>query len=234
MSDFEAIETIVGPARLKRTKRKTLAISVHPDGSVELVAPARAAIHEIQAKVAKRVAWIQKQQRAFAEMNAARQPRRYVSGATHRYMGRQYRLRVIKGEEASVRLLGGFFHITAPSGTEKEVERLLSAWMRRRAEEQFTKRIRRWHDWCAQYRLPLPRMVLRSMPKRWGSASRDGRIALNPALIRAPSVCIDYVIAHEVCHLRHPHHGPEFLRELDQIFSGWRSVKARLESAPDL
>lgn len=57
------------------------------------------------------------------------------------------------------------------------------------------------------------------MPKRWGSTSKNGRIALNPELIRAPSVCVDYVIAHEMCHFKHPHHGAAFYTELEKTLS---------------
>lgn len=69
------------------------------------------------------------------------------------------------------------------------------------------------------------------MPKRWGSAHKDGLIFLNPELVRAPSICIDYVIAHELCHLKHPNHGPQFYDLLDELFPRWREIKARLESA---
>jgi predicted metal-dependent hydrolase len=53
-------------------------------------------------------------------------------------------------------------------------------------------------------------------------AQRDRRIWFNPELVRAPSMCIDYVVAHEACHLRYPNHGPEFYRQLDQVFPNWQ------------
>lgn len=67
------------------------------------------------------------------------------------------------------------------------------------------------------------------MSKRWGSAARDGRIALNPERVRTPSICIDYVIAHEICHLQHPDHDRSFFKLLEQVFLNWKGVKARLE-----
>ncbi len=67
------------------------------------------------------------------------------------------------------------------------------------------------------------------MPKRWGSTSKNGRIALNPELIRAPSVCVDYVIAHEMCHFKNPHHDGAFYAELEKLFPNWKNVKQRLE-----
>jgi predicted metal-dependent hydrolase len=227
---LEPLSTIVGLARLKRSHRKTLAISVLPDGTLELTAPMEARDDMILAKVAKRAAWIRTQRRAFKEMNAVRPPPRYVSGATHRYLGRQYRLKLATGSAPSVALRGGYLHVTLPVISESEVKKSLTQWYRSHAREQFTQRLAQWNDWCKARRLPAPRLRLLTMSKRWGSAQSDGTICLNPELVRAPSACVDYVITHEICHLKHPHHGPAFWRLLEQWCPLWRSLKQRLEA----
>lgn len=228
-SDFQTIETALGTAALMRTSRRTLAISVRPDGSLELVAPMNATERDILAKVVKRQRWILTQRRNFKSMNTDRQLPRYVTGATHRYLGRQYRLKVSRGSEPGVLLKGAFFHITTKGEDSLEVRRLLENWFRRRAREQFGKRVGSWAPWCEKHRLPRPTLKLLKMPKRWGSASPDGWIALNPELVHMPSPCIDYVIIHEICHLRHPNHGPQFRRLLTSLMPDWRAVKERLE-----
>lgn len=228
-SDFQTIETVVGPAALKRTARRTLAISVHPDGTLELVAPMDASEESIGAKLEKRRKWILTQRRRFKEMNATRPTPRYVTGATHRYLGRQYRLKVAHGGEPGVLLKGGFFHVTTRAGDPSEVKALLEKWFRGKAGEQLAKRVDSWVPWCARHKLPRPTMRLLKMSKRWGSAGTDGRIALNPELIHMPSRCIDYVVIHEICHLRHPNHGPQFHRLLTSLMPDWRTVKERLE-----
>jgi predicted metal-dependent hydrolase len=86
-----------------------------------------------------------------------------------------------------------------------------------------------WIGWCQQRKLPKPHFRLRSMPKRWGSALRSGTIYLNPELIKAPSACIDYVITPEICHLKHPDHGPKFRALLQQLCPDWKRLKERLE-----
>lgn len=229
MSEAGTIETVVGPCLLKRSDRTTLAISVLPDGTVELVAPRMAANSDIAGKVEKKARWITRQRRAFKEMNGARPPLRFESGATHRYLGRQYRLKVGVGADSSVKLRGAFFHITTPDRTEARVKELLSAWLRQRATEQFSRRLEPWREWCANRGLPKPRLHLRTMPKRWGSSHRDGRIFLNPDLVRAPSACIDYVITHEICHLEHRGHDKAFFRLLAEQCPNWRMIKLRLE-----
>jgi predicted metal-dependent hydrolase len=230
-SEATSIHTVLGPAQLHHSSRRTLAISVLPDGSLELVAPMDARERDILQKVEKRRKWIQTQRRKFAAMNAHRPQPRYVNGATHRYLGRQYRLKTTKGQESSVLLKGAYFHVTTITGSDDEVRNALEKWFRRKAAEQFTKRIEAWSPWCAKHKLPQPRMRLLKMPKRWGSASQEGRIALNPELIHMPSRCIDYVIAHEICHLKHPNHGPAFLRLLASLLPDWRQRKERLEQA---
>lgn len=230
-SDFLTIETVVGTAILKRTSRKTLAISVHPSGELELAAPMDATDQDILAKVGRRQRWILAQRQNFKVMNTERPQPRYVTGATHRYLGRQYRLKLVRGDEQGISLRGAFFHITTKGDDSTEVRRLLEKWFRARAGEQFGKRVESWVPWCEKHRLPRPRLRLLKMPKRWGSAGTDGRIALNPDLVHMPSRCIDYVITHEICHLRHPNHGPQFHRLLTSLMPDWRAVKERLARA---
>lgn len=231
MSRTTTIDTAVGICQLRRSERKTLAISVLPDGSVELVAPEDASLSDVAAKVKRRSQWVRKQRWAFSNMNSERPPLKYHSGATHRYLGRQYRLKINKGGEACVKLKGPFFHIISPENSPEEVQRLMSQWLRQHAKEQFSKRLARWEPWCTHRKLHLPKLHLRTMPKRWGSAHTDGRIFLNPDLIRTPSVCIDYVIAHEVCHLQYPSHDKAFYQLLSEVFPNRKAVKLRLEQA---
>lgn len=231
MYNGDTIATPAGWCVLRRSERRTLAISVLPDGAVELIAPHGAQPEAIAAKVGRRLRWIAAQKRNFAEMNKARVPRSYVSGSTHRYLGRQYRLKVRPGEPAGVRLTGAYFNVSVPAVAPEAVRAALAAWFRAKAVGQFSRRLAAWNTWCRERRLPEPRLRLLRMPKRWGSSHRDGRIYLNPELVKAPSLCIDYVIAHEVCHLQHPHHDKAFFRLLEQTFPNWREVKVRLEQA---
>jgi predicted metal-dependent hydrolase len=229
MSDGEIIQTIAGPCRLLRRERKTLGISIHPDGQIELQAPSNATVEALREKVAKRLAWITATRRGFSAMNRNRLPLRYESGATHRYLGKQYRLKVYEGRPSGVRLKGGFLHVWVPSKSPKLVAMTLDQWIRERARVQFTRRLSIWNDWCLDRGLPLPELRLMKMPKRWGSAHSNGRIYLNPSLVKAPSRCIDYVLAHEVCHLRYPSHSRHFFSLLGELVPDWPALKLRLE-----
>lgn len=226
----EKIETSAGVCVLKRSRRRTLAISVLPDGTLEVTAPADALCDEICARVEKRVRWIMRQRRAFAMLSAQQPSRRYCTGATHRYLGKQYRLKVIIGAEQGAKLRGSYLHVVSRTGTEKSVALLVGAWLRKRAYEQFLQRLVKWRDLCKKENLPEPRLRLLVMAKRWGSLQKGGWMTLTPELVRAPSVCIDYVIAHEMCHIKYRHHDKRFFSMLGKVCPGWKTHKMRLES----
>jgi predicted metal-dependent hydrolase len=223
------ITTSIGPCSLKRSSRRTLAISVLPDGTVEVVAPLSATLPAIQKKIEKRAVWIHRQRHYFAYLHAERPARRYCTGATHRYLGRQYRLKVIIADLSEVKLRGAYLHVRSRYASGKAVAALLAGWMREHAKEQFGKRLEKWRAWCVKRGLPEPKLHLLDMPKRWGSTRANGHIFLNPELVRAPAPCIDYVILHEVCHIKHPRHDKPFYAELERLCPRWQAIKQRLE-----
>ena len=215
-----------------RTDRTTLAIRVEPDQSIEVRAPRKASEEAVREKVRKRARWILKQQAYFADFVVERPRREYVSGETHRYMGRQYRLKVIQvaeDEPERVKLVGPYFRIyTRRKGDRDHVKAQLDAWYRSHAKVKFKERLDVACDVMRKYSIEKPPMQVRRMKKRWGSCTPQGKILLNLDLIRAPRLCIDYVIVHELCHLKHPHHGKPFYRLLSRVVPDWRDIKAQL------
>lgn len=216
--------------RLRRSNRRTLAITVQPDLGVLVTAPKQAAMANVLGRVRKRAEWIRRQQRFFREFLPQTPPRRYVSGETHRYLGRQYRLKVVEAGESSVKLVGRFIWVHAPKKNDTaRVRRLVEAWYLAHAKERFA---RSFTESSARLgtRLATPaRMRLRRMPKRWGSWTRRGVIYLNPELVKAPGSCVDYVVTHELCHLAYGHHGPTFYALLSRAMPDWEQRKRRLE-----
>src|SRR5271157_3518094 len=96
---------------VKFSRRKSLAINVLPGGEVNLVAPKNTAIEKIKEKVRKKAAWILRQKWHFASYNAVFPKRHYVSGESHRYLGKQYRLKIIEARQNSVKLIGGYLTV---------------------------------------------------------------------------------------------------------------------------
>lgn len=192
-------------------------------------APRPATAAEIEAKVLAKASWILRHQLRYQDMHPLPVPRRYVPGETHRYLGRQYRLRIEQGESEGVRLQRPFLVVTidGPQRTEA-ARRLVKEWYRARAERLLPKRLQIALEAHPSLRSPNIRMQVRSMPKRWGSCSRTGLLSFNPDLLRAPTACIDYVVVHELCHRRVMNHGPEFQRLITRIMPDWRQRRERL------
>lgn len=215
--------------RYKYANRKTLAISVHPDLSVTVTAPRGTNLAKIRDKVRKRSKWICNAQRDFGLYLPKLPPRRYINGESHRYLGRQYRLKAIKGRENSVKCLRGYLWVaTEGYPTPRIVERLIAEWYFERANTVFRERLTACYRLVMRADIPLPELIVRKLKVKWGSCSSSGRIVLNSDLIKAPKECIDYVIAHELCHLKEHHHGPRFWRLLGNLMPGYEKRRYRL------
>jgi predicted metal-dependent hydrolase len=216
--------------QLRFSARRTMAITVFPDRSIDVVAPRGTPQREVEVRLRKRARWVLRQQLHFEQFRPRSPKRRYVGGETHLYLGRQYRLKLFKGASEDVKLKGAFINVTCPNRkSTRDVKRLVCEWYREKSDDRI---LQRFHAIAPRFvrlgREPsVP--ILRSMARRWGSFSRGGRILINPDLIRAPVACIDYVITHELAHLVHPNHSPSFYDLLDTLMPDWRARKERLE-----
>ena len=212
--------------------RKTLGITVRPNLTVGVRAPLGAALEEIEAVVKKRAAWILKQQRELVRYLPHLPPRQYVSGESHRYLGRQYRLKVNAGPESTLGVVQtrNTLGVTVADPADRElVKRLLDAWYQARAEEVFATRLSACYPKVQHLGLPYPLLAVREMRSRWGNCDPDDRITLNIKLILVPEELMDYVIYHELCHLKEHHHGKAFYSLLDRVLPEWRERKQKLE-----
>ncbi|MCB1201664.1 MAG: M48 family metallopeptidase [Leptospiraceae bacterium] len=214
---------------LIQSQRKTLEISVLPDMSVEVKAPVKAQLDEIKKRVYKRGYWILKRQQEFETYLPSQPVRKYISGETHRYLGKQYRLKILKGTEPQVKLIRGFLQVYVPDKKDsKLIKELLEDWFSEHAKSILKNRF----DECRKkikFKLPKqPELVLRNMKTRWGSCTKDGRIILNPKLIHASTSCIDYVIIHELCHLIEHNHSKKFYELISKAIPNWRERQKKL------
>jgi predicted metal-dependent hydrolase len=216
--------------RLTRSVRNSLSISVLPDGAVTVAAPEDAELVEVDERIRRRARWILRQQRRFAAYRPRTPPRQFVGGETHRYLGRQYRLKIDQAEKDRVLVRSGRLVVETRFPEDRDWTRtLLRRWTRQRAREVLRERFEAAAPMMAALRLPLPPLMVCPMKRRWGSHTPSGRILLNDALIAARRDCIDYVIAHELCHVVEPNHSPRFFRLLRRIMPDWERRKELLE-----
>ncbi len=223
----------VGSRRLTYSLRfhdaRRLIISVHPDLTVSVRAPRGADPRQVDARIVRRAAWIHRQVLEFERYHPLPVRRRYVSGETHHYLGRQYRLRVRGGEE-DVKLVRGFLIVTANG--RKGAKSLIEEWYRGRAEDLFRRRLA-----AVMQRTPWldskPRAIrIRRMTRRWGSCGPGGVITLNIDLVKAPPSSIDYILLHELCHRLELNHSKRFYELLRRAAPDWERARARLNRTP--
>lgn len=213
--------------RLEYSNRKSLGITVTPEMEILIKAPIDTPIEIVKEKIRKKASWILKQQNYFLSFHPKTTLRKYVSGETHLYMGRQYRLSIQKGKEESVKLKGRYIEVI--TSDKANVKELLNDWYLQRAKAQFHTISLPLIEKFKKYKVEPSSIVLRSMPTRWGSCTRKGKIILNPELIKAPKPCIEYVVIHELCHLIHHDHTKKFLDLQTKEMRDWEKWKNKLE-----
>lgn len=205
-------------------------IKVHPDCRVVVSAPEASDDQSVLNAVQKRRRWIYQQLRDFRNQLAYITPRKFISGESHYYLGKQYLLKVLV-EPAStqgVKMLRGKLEVTTHDREAEKVRQLLINWYKVRAKEVFSRRLDAMLEqtlWVSE----RPQLRLLTMQTQWGSCSPGGRLTLNPYLVKAPRECIDYVILHELCHIAEHNHSERFYRLMGQVMPEWEVVKTRLD-----
>ena len=216
---------------LKRTLRKTLAISVAPDGGVHVVAPLDAGDVDIELRLRKRAAWILDTINNTVLRAPPLPDRRYVPGETHLYLGRQYRLRI---EPETL-------------GTRREDDRIIVGGVPVDASSRVRNRLYRWYEseglrvFAERLTICLrpfgsdfrrPRLKVAAMERRWGSYVKETHsLVLNHSLMQVAVPLIDYVITHELCHVRIQNHGPDYQNLLNRVMPDHIQRKAKLEQS---
>ncbi len=210
--------------------RKSLKINVHPDKTVTVVAPKNTSLENIILRIKRRAFWIIKQKNYFERFQPLPSKRLYVSGESHYYLGKQYRLKVRKDSGQGVKLIGKYINVYTPNVHDtNEVKKLLQGWYRKHAESIFAQRLLFCHEAIKRIKIGQPPIRILHMKKRWGSCSKSGEILLNTELVKAPLHCIDYVIIHEICHLKIRPHNKEFYKLLTRCLPDWIQRKEKLE-----
>lgn len=205
-------------------------IKVHPDCRVVVSVPQGAGEDDILFAVKKRARWIHNQLRDFREQLLFTTPRQYISGESHYYLGKQYLLKVIEAPEhtQAVKLLRGKLEVLVRTKSTDTVKAMLTDWYKARAKEVFAKRLDVLLDQALWVGGRPPLRIL-TMQTQWGSCSPEGRITLNPQLVKAPRECVDYVILHELCHIAEHNHSEKFYRLIGQVMPRWEKTKERLD-----
>ena len=216
--------------RLHRTDRKRLRIIVSPELTVDVYAPKTTSDEQIHQAVQKKAPWIARKLDKLETYHPLPAPKRYVSGETLVYLGRQYRLKAVKGSKQPAKLLGRFLRVWVEDNNDtKSVKQAVDQWYRKRAREILGRYLEKCYTVASRHGVPEPLLVIRTMHRRWGSCSNKGRITINANLVKVPVHCIEYVIMHEMCHLKYNNHSKAFFSLLTRCQPDWRKRKEMLD-----
>ena len=212
------------------TDRKTLGIKVYPDTSVKVFAPIDTDLPIIEQHLKAKRKWIEKQQRSFQSYLPATPERQYIGGESFLYLGKQYMLKIESSTAEEVKLYQGRLVVKTVNPEATHIKKLLQQWYIARATILFNKLFEEQFCLFKRFDLEKPILQIKKMEKRWGSCTPQQKIILNPELIKAPVVCINYVILHELCHLVHHNHSKAFYRLLENFMPDWQKYKQLLET----
>jgi predicted metal-dependent hydrolase len=220
---------------LLRSKRRTIGFLVSDEG-LRVTAPKWVTIAEIDNAIREKQRWILTKLNERRERSARRlQPQmQWRDGATLPYLGADITLRIRAGQRAGVQLdeAARELNVSLPADAgEQQLKDRVQGWLQARAEELFGRRL---IVYAEKLGVSYRSYALSSATTQWGSCTSDGRIRLNWRLMHFALPLIDYVIAHELSHLREMNHGPEFWATVQSIFPEFESAKKALrDNAPE-
>lgn len=210
-------------AQVSRTDRvKSAKIQVE-NGEVEVIVPRTLPEERIKKLLEDKKGWI-KQKIALHPEAKAISEKQYVSGEAFSYLGRNYRLKVTEGELTPIKLVQGCLTMSAPKGASesKIIKGALTSWFRRRAELKLREKLIRYSPIVG---VETNGYKVKYFQSRWGSCTPRGRVDFNWKIIMAPNRVVDYVVVHELCHLKQHDHSPQFWRLVESVMPDYLECK---------
>ena len=212
-------------------RRRTVRLTVERDATVTAVIPPSTDEGKLAKAITAKRPWLYAKLRERAEIGTPRPPREFVSGEGFPYLGRSYRLLLVdEPAHSTVRLYRGRLELRRDRADD--AARYLVHWYRQAGEPWLCQRIAPWAQ-----RMEVEVANLRVLPLgyRWGSCTAAGKLNIHWATMQLPPDLIDYVLVHELAHVRHPDHGPVFWRAVERPLPDFAARRARLRLiGPDL
>lgn len=212
-------------------KRRTVSLSIRA-GEISVNAPVGVCLQELQTWLASKQAWVQSKLQQQSEHAAEIPKRLYSDGEQLRFLGVDYPLQIQAAARSKVVFCTkqGFSVELGPSrgdkGSAERVQQLLQAWYKRQALQLLSAKT---EQLCAQMGLVFDSVIVRRTKSKWGHCTSKGVIQYNWLILVAPNAVVDYLVAHEVCHLRHHNHSRAFWDLVESVCPDYRESKAWLQ-----
>jgi len=202
-----------------RSRRKTFALVVKPDGSLVVRAPKRATRAQVEQVVADHEGWIRKKQELVKRERV--QPPVYQEGEQFYFLGKRYPLEIADKPPHPLSLNGRF---VMDKVYQAYAEKLFEAWYRQQAKKLLPERVKVYAE---RYGYQPTGVGITGARTRWGSCSSRGSLNFSWRLVLAPIEAVDYVVIHELAHLKHRNHSKEFWAEVARMcpdYKKWLKV----------
>lgn len=211
-----------------RKRVKNINLHVKNDLSVVISANPRVSTDYILSFANEKAKWINEKLERFKNIKI-KEPRNvlYETGDSFKYLGKSYELQVLHttGQEGVIDEEGYLYLLVKKGADFKKRERLINAWYKKRADEVFFRSLERVYPYVEVHGFPKPTLKSRLMRARWGSCLISKKdITLNRSLIEYPLVCIDYVLLHELTHLKYKYHNKDFYGFMTEVMPDWKNV----------
>ncbi|MZR62903.1 M48 family metallopeptidase [Alcanivorax sp. DP30] len=214
-------------AEVIRTRRRKSADIRVEEGAVSVVVPVDTSLERIDELLASKRRWIKEKITLHQDMTPPGN-KRYVSGESFSYLGRNYRLKVKKGPFAPVKLVQGRLVVSVPQGAEQPhmIRNALIRWYKRQAEKKLKEKVARW---APQVGVAVPDVSIKTFKSRWGSCTAKGELQFNWQIMMAQNRMVDYVVVHELCHLIRHDHSPQFWAEVGRVLPDYEECREWLK-----
>lgn len=218
---------------LTRKRMRNIIMRIKPDGSIAVSAPHRASLEEITRFIISKADWIKSTQAKLSTgINELRYlPERIANGQPLVLLGQVYYLQILPSE-----IQGVFFQedkICIHSRTPDDLEllgKIFNKWLVKYTRSTLEQLLHMVYPKMSAWNIPFPKMLVRHLKSSWGLCRlREQSITLNSALIHTPLSCIEYVLLHELTHLKHFNHSKDFYALLAQVCPDWKSQKQLLK-----
>lgn len=221
------------PVEVVRKDIKNLHVGVYPPGGrVRVAAPLRLDDDAVRLAVISRIGWIRRKRSEFEQQDRQSQ-REFVAGESHYFGGRRYRLKVIEhdGRPGVQVLNNATLGLRIRPGDNRDArEAILHRWYRRQLRDQLPPLLAKWER---KIGVKVAEVRIKKMKTRWGSCNvEDRRIWVNLELAKKPTMCLEYILVHEMVHLLERNHSDRFRDLMDAFMPQWHLHRDVLNRAP--
>jgi len=209
--------------------RRSIGISVLPDSSVIVRVPYLTSLKTITRIVTDKYYWVIKHRDNYRKLDNSSLNRSYTTGELHLFRGNRSIIQIEKSVMPYVRFNDNTIELgTSKTDDEAAIKRLLYKGYKDEALILFPELLQKVVREHQNQMFKPAGLIIRTMKRRWGSCSNKGVITLSTELIKLSDLYIEYVIAHELCHLKHHNHGAHYYKLLSEVFPEWKTVRREL------